>query len=901
MLIRPLPVLVPLVILLGAAAAQAAAVRMEAEKFDLSKFGNNVFFAPQTATERGLLSGGDWISYGGTEPAEATTRLELSEEEAAKLTELWARDFGGDWQYKIDDGDWLTAAGPRYSSHIVVREPGRFFTAGWRRIGTVAPAKGPRTLTIRRDPATKAHVQFAIDCVELRAVDAPVPRGWWAEGEQAPTDGMAAGWMAFTPSPLEDNPAQLGPENVKPAGLQGRIVRAGSRLAFEKTGEPARLWGVTVAEESIFAMREADLRRLARLLASRGVNFVRVHAAPYSEETPGAKTDGIQRFVAAMKAEGIYIGLDWVCTAADHVAAAWELPGFSGGEGIQNLAYFSEGFRERLRARGRNLLLAPNPHTGVPLGHDPAVGFVMLVDEDSPFFWTFVPEKMPAAFREDIERQFAAWAKKRHGGVEAALAAWGATEAKFLQGVDAPAEGRLALYPAALLGGAPWAASQRNLKRAADQARFMAETARQAYAGLATWLRSEIGYEGLVLGSNWKTADERVLGPLENEIHADVDATARNTYFSPQLTRKSFMPWTPGDVFRSRSLLLEPREALTTHPQAEEFPHLLTEGGYENPNRYRAEEPLVVAAYYALQGVDAYLPFHLEADWNHETSIWPFLTPSGFGQWPAAAYLYRAGYVREGEVVFRDATPLEHRAALSSGLIDVEAGLDEVQTKNAGEAALAQGGSVSTRFDPLAFYVGRVTRDLRAEAKPLVSPALATHIDPGARVVRSVTGELALDWGRGVLTIDAPRAQGAGGFFATVETADAVFTQAGPHGTMVLVSLDGRPLNEAGALLLQVMTEERNLGFATEPAEPAKEKAAGEITSAAERILANGRAPLLVREPAGSVRLKFPEASRLRVTALDFDGRPRADRTVRIAEDGTLTLRPDTLHYRLER
>lgn len=876
--------------------AGSAGLRWEAEAANVDRFPVAEAFQPRTAGERAVLSGGGWLAYQGTEPAEAVLRAEVPQSGRNRF-DLWVRDFGEGWEYRLDDGPWQPARGPGRNTLTVVRDAGRYLTATWRWLGKVEMTGGSHVLAIRRDPSSDQWRDFAIDCFELRPLGSPAPRGWWI-GDQVPTDAVPEGWMAFAPAPLGPAPVQLGPKNVKPAGKQGRIVRDGDRLVFEGSREMVRLWGVTASERSLFALRDFEMRNLARLLAARGVNFVRIHGAPYDEVTPGPLTDGIQRFAAAMKAEGIYLGIDWICTATDRVRPEWGVPGFRGGEGIQSLAYFSEAYQKHLRALGRNLLLAPNPHTGIPLAQDPAVGFVMIIDEDSPFFWTFVPEKMPAELREDIERAFGAWAARKHGSIEEALTAWGRTDPQFIHGVDAPGEWRLALYPAARLGGAAWAVAQRNSSRAADQAAFMAEAAHQAYAGLVEWLRRDIGYAGLVLASNWKTVDERVLGGLESKLYTAADATARNTYFAPVHERTRHFPWGPGDGVVPRSHLLEPRDALATHPQLEDYPHLLTEGGYENPNRYRAEEPLFIAAYYCLQGVDAYLPFQLEADWNLETKKWPFLSPATFGQSPAAAFIYRHGYVREGEVVFRDATPLADLLALRGGRIDVAAGLDDSQAKNAaaGGAGVVSDGA-ERAFDPLTFYVGRVTRDLRAGAEPYQSPELARRIDAGARTVRSITEELALDWGRGLLTIDAERAQAAVGFFGVVETRDAVFTQTGPHGAMALVSMDGRPLAVSRAMLLQVMTEERQLGHVTVPGE-VKAKG-GTALLPGERIVANGRAPILVRCPEGTVRLKFADAVRLRVTALDGEGRMLERMTP--SKDGTLVLRGDALYYRLQR
>ena len=83
------------------------------------------------------------------------------------------------------------------------------------------------------------------------------------------------------------------------------------------------------------------------------------------------------------------------------------------------------------------------------------------------------------------------------------------------------------------------------------------------------------------------------------------------------------------------------------------------------------------------------------------------------------------------------------------------------------------------------------------------------------------------------------------------------------------------------------MTEEKSLGFSTASCEEG------------ERITANGRAPLILRKPAGSIQFKFPDADQLRITALNHAGHP--GESVELSNGAILTLRPDTLYYRLER
>jgi len=73
----------------------------------------------------------------------------------------------------------------------------------------------------------------------------------------------------------------------------------------------------------------------------------------------------------------------------------------------------------------------------------------------------------------------------------------------------------------------------------------------------------------------------------------------------------------------------------------------------------------------------------------------------------------------------------------------------------------------ASTFDPLSFYVGRVTRTFNAKnAHTVIHKDLKHCIDRAHSIVRSVTGELKLDYANGLAVMNAPCAQGATGFLS---------------------------------------------------------------------------------------------------------------------------------------
>jgi hypothetical protein len=115
------------------------------------------------------------------------------------------------------------------------------------------------------------------------------------------------------------------------------------------------------------------------------------------------------------------------------------------------------------------------------------------------------------------------------------------------------------------------------------------------------------------------------------------------------------------------------------------------------------------------------------------------------------------------------------------------------------------------------------------------------------------------------------------------------------YGAVMVVSLDGQPLAQSERILLQVMTEEKNTGWTTEPVMAKQDE--GEPEAPALNITSTGTPPLLVRKIAGSVSLKRANAATLKITALDANGYPRQTLP---ASTKPIRLLPDCLHYIIE-
>ena len=889
-------------ILLAAAVALAASlvpaapayVWWEAENPVESDFPEKTWLSPANAREADVLSGGAWLTRDDHTPGRLKAMYRVNVPEEGNY-ELWVRKFGqhGPFRWRFDEGEWMETAqsGKGMNSLPLDIAAERYISASWFNLGEIFLKTGDTPFQIELLDSEKPTC--AIDCFALIKGHF-VPRGRLRPDEKY--NRSPEGWFPFEPDRdgFEVSPIDMIRLNEKEAGSAGRVVRRGDGLVFEKSGEEVRFWGVT-AVSSVWTMDRQDMDYLARRLAKMGVNMVRFHVAPFHEKEPGPQTEGVHYLVAALKKHGIYSGFNWYCLACNKVQASWTWDGFNTGDPLHALHLFYPPLQLLYKQWAKTLFGTENPHTGMTLAKDPSVVYIELIDEDNYLFWTFKPEQINPRALPWLEREFGDWAKHKYGSIEQALDSWG-DQKKPSHGTDDPDTGRIALYPAMLLGGADWMVTQRNANRASDQLRFMVEDMRAFYSGMKQWLHDELGYDGLVVGTNWKTIDDRVAGPLDFYANMAVDVTARNTYFSGPHKRTRFHPWMVGDAYQDRTLLRDPEAAITMHMQYADHPHFITEGGWAMPNRFRTEEQLIMAAYASLQGIDGLFPFVIEPDWAMTRGTWPIQTAATIGQYPAASLIYRRGYIEKGPVVVNEALRLDDLYAFKGAAISQPPGMDSHRAAEIPDGVVAEVDSLAG-VDPLAFYVGRVLRTIGEEpGKSSMLTELTRHIDYKRKIIRSATGQTTFDYGKGVVSINAPCAQGATGFLAeagVIELSALRIDMKNEYGAIILVSLDAKPLAESASMLLQVMTEEKDFNWETKPVRIAFKKNQLEVD--AKEIVNIGTAPLVVRKVEGSISLLRPDASALKVTALDHNGYARGS----VEGRRKIDLLPDVLYYHI--
>lgn len=861
------------------ARAAANVVWLEGERARASNYSADNPFAPAHADAADALSGGAWLgAAGGARFAE----YELAIAEPGDY-QLYARKLGEKhpFRFRLGTGDFHEVVADHVFQESVVLQGD--VVAAWVYLGKFRLEAGTHVLRLEQAEGPSAWDAFAL----TRGLF--VPRGRFRPGETA--GAAPPGWFAFEPELDPFAPAELDlrslNENV--AGEQGFILARGSTFVHAGNGRPVRFWGINV-QHWLLEQPDEALAYFARNLAKRGVNLARVHGSIWD---PGAleKLDAplISRLhvaLAELKKNGIYTKLSIYFPRWLKPESRLGFEGYDGERFAFALLYFNPRLQAIYRGWWRELLTAENPHTGLALKDDPSIFALELVNEDSTLFWTFKPYSViPAEQMEPIERRFGDWLARRHGSVARALSAWGGSPVRG----DVPAEGRAGFL------SIPQLIETRSL-RARETTEFLARTLREFHEGEYAFLKRELGFRGSITCSNWTTADQRLFGALDKWANQVCDFMDHHGYFGGKHEGpKAHYTLREGDHYEDASALLlghdrrHPAPGLPiVDPTYGGKPSMISELGWTFPNRFRTELPLLAAAYGALQGTDAF-GFFVAREPAFAAVLGKFtsMDPAMLGQFPAAALMHRQGYVSESMPVVREQLSLDALLALEGSKLVVPDSLDGLRELDL-PSRLRSALSRDELVDPLSFLAGKVESSLGPTSELWFHENLDALIDRDARVVTSANGELRWDFGKGLVSVNAPRAQGATGFFrrhGPIALGDVELALDVEYGAALLVSLDGLPLQSSRRMLLQVMTEVTNSGFRADGA-------------GYRRIASVGRPPLVVRSIAGHVAFRRGDAAELRAIALDANGYARAE-TVGLAAG--LVLLPDVFYYVITR
>ena len=691
-----------------------------------------------------------------------------------------------------------------------------------------------------------------------------------------------------------------------PAGKHGFVtVRKDGHFYFED-GRRARFFGTNVGGTDC-APDKARAPVIAARLAKYGVNMLRLHSldgrwgplidyrSGTSQQFDPEALDRIDYFVSELKKRGIYIYMDlldyrWFRTAdgvteGDQFTHNWQ-------GSMKGASIFDERMIELQKDYATRLLTHRNPYTGLRYVDDPAVAVIETTNENSIFYFFRMTGLSRPIYRDALTRRWNRWLAERYGKRSALAQAWTDAQGRCaLLASEDPDRGTVGI-PFGMHGRLARALSEERFEpmlaasRITDLLRFFAEVQRHYYQTMRAHLK-QIGVRAPIAGTN------QMFQPADTFVEASLnDLISRNQYWRhPHRRAKPFFkfsnePLVRVDIPTQRNpLSVIARTSVAGKPQA------VAEFNFPWPNEYRAEGLLLAAAYACLQDWDIFLLFSYDPDEPRLSMFRSQSDPARWGEFPAAAILFHRHdvaaarneihVVHTAEDTFAPWPDTSHaRHTLQrflTFLSKVRTGFADGTYQGRPDAVLACGRSADVQVEgatPVIRLPGRPWDEWLypkfVQAAQRLGLAGYERMAVDGKRFDADTGELALDYGKGLFLIDTPCSQGAIGFLgeAGTQRLGAVEIDCrNRFAAIVGTSLDGQPLGAARRVLVTGVGRAENTAQGFWPPSPEQVKR----NPTAWMLPGEGRLPVIAEPVHAEVRLEMPGPAV--VYALDATGR----------------------------
>ncbi|MBR0459407.1 MAG: hypothetical protein IJJ26_09225, partial [Victivallales bacterium] len=349
-----------------------------------------------------------------------------------------------------------------------------------------------------------------------------------------------------------------------PAGKYGRMVSRGNSFEFEnRPGVPLRFYGANICCSAAY-LDKPSAERLADRFAAHGFNIARYHHHDNNRnrqnqmmsddhDTTKLSPEGMDRLdylTWCLKQRGIYITTDLHISRVPNVGSIPEYPQkFPRHHTFKPLFWLFDSAFENWKAHVRARLTHYNPYTKMTTKDDPALVSINVINEGN----------IMSTFRKDDpliiqlrDQAFEKWAKERGLAFEGN-------------------------------------ARQANLER------FMRWLYDRRWAQIKKFLREEIGLKCIISDQNM------IQNPFHNQMRYVYDYVDTHSYSNhPKFLER---PWNLPVIVRQVSTVTDPLcipgQVGTSRLYGKGFS--ITEWDYCNPNKCRAEGPVLMGAYGGLQ------------------------------------------------------------------------------------------------------------------------------------------------------------------------------------------------------------------------------------------------------------------------------------------------------------
>ena len=592
-----------------------------------------------------------------------------------------------------------------------------------------------------------------------------------------------------------------------PAGKDGFIRIRNGHLA-KPDGERFRIWGVNFTAASCFPSKE-NAPIAAEHLARFSINCVRFHFLDSGGATSlfvkgredtrtldPQQLDRLDYFIAELKKRGIYTNLNL------NVGRNYRR-----GDGVKDyeylglakvVNYFDEHIQALHKEYAGQLLTHYNPYTKSEYRHEPAVAVVELVNENSiveawfsdrllgknteksPGTWTDVT----AWYANQLTVRYNEWLKERLSS----------TELKALRDMAGVKEDER--IPR--LTKTQFSAATKKMFHL--EAAFYMELEHNYFQKMYRYLKEELGIRALVVGTSdhnhGKTGYPLLTSTSQMDIVDGHVYWQHPQYLTdPKTNRRTFsIKNTPmvNEPFNSTVIQLS-RSAVAGKP------YTVSETNHPFPNEFACEGIPILAAYSAFHDWDGIFFYTFE---HKEPKEWNAKMPGHFEIRPDPV---RMTNLAAGALMFL-------RGDVRSALTTIPRSYTIEQVREGIRYPYSEGSYFTPGFSP-SIPLRHATRivgfDDEAGEYPKVSPDSPIVSD---------TNELAWHYSeqeKGLVTVETEKSQALIGFVKDHNKAlkNLSATVENEFCSIVLTSLDGRPISSSGSLLLVASARSANTGM----------------------------------------------------------------------------------------
>jgi hypothetical protein len=641
------------------------------------------------------------------------------------------------------------------------------------------------------------------------------------------------------------SPADLSFLQEAPAGKDGFVHIQNGHLVTDG-GKRILFWGVHLTDwskGSVILPPKEDTPMWAATLARFGVNLVRLHfldlPAPRgiidatrqdTQHFDPSQLDRLDFLVAELKKRGIYVDLN--LNVGRTFKQGDKIPDYEAGHWSKGVTLFDSRMIELEKDYARQILTHVNPYTNTEYRNEPAVALVEIVNENGLWIGFHPPGSY---FATELTGQYNTWLQETRSAAEIA-------RLRELTGVQA--DQAVPLLKSSEVATAP-------KERFDAEMSFYMGMEDHFYQDMTAYLKNTLGVKVPIIG----TADH---------------GHSNSSY--PMLSSLSHMELLDGHVYwehpgskepKNSPMVNDPLHSTVVQLSRTAFagkPYTVSEFNHPFPNDWASEGFPIIAAYGNFQNWDAIILYTFEPKLAPD---WPPYVGDAFD---ISLDPVRMAECAAGALMFR-------RQDVRPALRTIERTYSREQVRDSARLPYSEWPYFTPGFPPsLALQHG-------VRIRSLDGPPTEKFTAEQTGAIISDTGELT--WytsppNAGVVTVNTERTQALIGFIGANRPALKNLSAeiSNKFASIVLSSMDSKPLAQSGKMLLTAGSRVANTGM--------KWNDSG--TALAEQ----GGAPTLIEPVQGNIVLRgIQGAIAVTVTALDGAGHALGDpRSARELADG---------------